>query len=268
MSAPARPDEEQALEGTRAPFLQHLEELRWRLWRAVIGVVLCAVVCYLFHDELYFFLTRPLYEVMARKELGDRIVYRSIGGVFSFHMKVAGMGGLFFGMPIVMWQLWGFIGPGLYRREKLIVIPFVAATTACFVGGALFGYYLVLPDAFDFLLDYSINQGPQRLVPDINIEEYLDFVVKLLLGFGLAFELPTLAAFLAMVGIITHKALIRVWRYAVVVIFILAAVLTPPDVFSQLLMAIPLLLLYLLSIGICYLLTRRREARLAREARG
>lgn len=258
--------DESELESSRAPFLQHLEELRWRLWRAVVGVMLCAVGCYLFHDEIFFFLTRPLYEVMAAKNLGDRLVYRSIGGVFAFHMQVAGLGGVFFGMPILLWQLWGFIGPGLYKREKYIVLPFVFATTFCFVGGAAFAYFLVLPDAFDFLLDYSIQNGPQKLVPDINIEDYLDFVLKLLLGFGIAFELPTVAAFLAMVGLITHRALLRVWRYAVVGIFIVAAVLTPPDVFSQLLMAIPLLALYALSIGICYSITRRREARLARES--
>lgn len=253
------------MESSRAPFLQHLEELRWRLWRAVIGVVLCAAGCFVFHDEIFFYLTRPLYEVMAAKNLGDRLVYRSIGGVFAFHMQVAGLGGLFFGMPILMWQLWGFIGPGLYRRERFIVLPFVFATTFCFVGGAVFAYYLVLPSAFDFLLDYSIQNGPQKLVPDINIEEYLDFVVKLLLGFGIAFELPTIAGFLAMVGLITHRALLRVWRYAFVGIFVVAAILTPPDVMSQLLMAIPLLALYGISIAVCFWITRRREARLARQ---
>lgn len=259
------PSPDAEIESSRAPFMQHLEELRWRLWRAVVGVVLCAVACYIFHDEIFFYLTRPLYEVMAAKNLGDRLVYRSIGGVFAFHMQVAGLGGLFFGMPILLWQLWGFIGPGLYRRERFIVLPFVFATTLCFVGGAVFAYYMVLPDAFAFLLDYSIQEGPQKLVPDINIEEYLDFVVKLLLGFGIAFELPTVAAFLAMVGLITHRALIRVWRYAIVGIFIVAAVLTPPDVFSQLLMAIPLLLLYGISIALCFWITRRREAKLARQ---
>jgi len=247
------------MEGSRAPFLEHLEELRRRLWRAVVGIILCAIGCYFFHEEIFFFLTRPLYEVMAARNLGDRLVYRSIGGVFAFHMQVAGLGGLFFGMPILLWQLWAFIGPGLHKREKVIVMPFVFATTLCFVGGAAFGYFLVLPDAYDFLLGYSIQYGPQKLVPDINIEDYLDFVVKLLLGFGIAFELPTIAAALALVGIITHRALIRMWRYAVVGIFIIAALLTPPDVMSQMLMAVPLLLLYGLSIGICYGITRRRE---------
>jgi sec-independent protein translocase protein TatC len=258
-----RPAEDSSMEASRAPFLEHLEELRWRLWRAVVGIFLCAIVCYLFHEEIFFFLTQPLYDVMAARQLGDRLVYRSIGGVFAFHMQVAGLGGLFFGMPILLWQLWAFIGPGLYKREKAIVLPFVLATTLCFVGGAAFGYFLVLPDAFDFLLGYSIQHGPQKLVPDINIEDYLDFVVKLLLGFGIAFELPTIAAALAFVGIITHRALIRVWRYAVVAIFVIAALLTPPDVMSQMLMAVPLLLLYALSIGICYWITRRREQRQA-----
>ncbi len=251
------------LEATRAPFMKHLEELRWRLWRMILGVGICALGCYFFHDELFFFLTQPLYDVMAAKNLGDRLVYRSIGGVFAFHMDVAGMGGLFFGMPIILWQLWGFIAPGLYKRERMVVVPFVLATTLCFVSGAVFAYYLVLPNAFDFLLDYSINEGPKKLLPDINIEEYLDFVLKLLLGFGIAFELPTISAFLAMMGLITHRALLKVWRYSIVGIFIVAAVLTPPDVYSQLLMAIPLLVLYGMSIGVCYVITRNRERRAA-----
>lgn len=173
------------------------------------------------------------------------------------------MGGLFFGTPIILYQLWAFIAPGLYKHEQRVVIPFVMATTLCFVGGAAFAYFLVLPNAFDFLLDYSINVGPQKLVPDINIEEYLDFVLKLLLGFGLAFELPTISAFLALLGLISHRALLTVWRYAIVGIFIVAAVLTPPDVYSQLLMAVPLLFLYGVSIVVCWAITVRRERRAA-----
>jgi sec-independent protein translocase protein TatC len=120
----------------------------------------------------------------------------------------------------------------------------------------------VLPDAFDFLLDYSINEGPKKLLPDINIEEYLNFVVKFMLGFGVAFELPTVMAFLASIGVVTHRGLLKFWRYATVIIFIVAAVLTPPDVFSQLLMAVPLIGLYFISVGVAFLITKRREARL------
>ena len=256
---PKPPDTTDDLDASRAPFMEHLEELRTRILRALIAVGICAVGSYLAHDEIFHFLTGPLYDVMAEKGLGDRLVYRSLGGVFAFHMQTAGLGGLFFGMPFVLWQLWQFVGPGLYRRERGIVLPFVFASTVCFAGGALFAHAFVLRPTVDFLLDYSISEGPQRLMPDINIEEYLSFVVKLMLGFGFAFEMPTIAAFLAMVGVLTHRALIAVWRYAIVAIFIIAAILTPPDVISQLFMAVPLLLLYGVSIGVTYAITRRRE---------
>jgi sec-independent protein translocase protein TatC len=256
------PVDESELEGTRAPFLEHLVELRKRLWYSVLSILVCALVCYNFHNELFFFLTAPLYEIMAARNLGDHVSFRSMGGVFAFHMQTAFLGGLFFGLPIVLWQLWQFIGPGLYKKERVVVLPFVAASLVCFVGGAAFCYYLVLPDAFDFLLDYSINEGPKKLLPDINIEEYLNFVVKFMLGFGVAFELPTVMAFLASIGVVTHRGLLKFWRYATVIIFVVAAVLTPPDVFSQLLMAIPLIGLYFISVGVSFFITKRREARL------
>lgn len=252
-------DDQHRVESSRAPFMEHLQELRGRLWRALIAVLLCAIVSYLFHEQLYSFLTQPLYDTLDRHKLETAVKFRTIQGPFMFHMKVALLGGLFFGLPFVLYQLWMFIAPGLYRREKNIAIPFVVLSTAFFVGGAAFCYYAVIPYGFDFFLDFAIVEGPNKLLPEIAIEDYLDMVVKLMLAFGGIFEMPLGAAFLAGVGLVTHRGMFRVWRYATVAAFIVAAVLTPPDWISQVMMAIPLLLLYWLSIGVAWFITTRRE---------
>lgn len=262
MARTPRPDTA-SVEQSRAPFMEHLNELRGRLWRAVVGVVLCAIVAYLFHEQLYWFLTRPLYDTLARHELATEVKFRTIQGPFMFHMKVALLGGLFFGLPWVLYQLWQFIAPGLYKHEKRLVIPFVVLSTAFFVGGAAFCYYFVVPTGFDFFLEFAVTDGPNKLLPEIAIEDYLDMVVKLLLAFGAIFEMPLAAAFLAGVGLITHRGMIKFWRYATVLAFILAAVLTPPDWVSQVMMAIPLMLLYWLSIGVAWFITTRKERALA-----
>ncbi len=263
--APKRPaDDDQArIDESRAPFLAHLEELRWRLWRSILAILVAAVVSYLIHDILYAFLTAPLYETLAKHNLDTAVKFRTIQGPFMFHMKVALIGGIFFGLPFLLYQLWQFVAPGLYRREKKVVLPFVTLSTLFFVGGASFCYYWVIPFGFDFFLDFAVTEGPHKLLPEINIEDYLDMVMKMLLAFGGVFEMPLISAFLAGVGVLTHRGMLKVWRYAVVVIFVIAAVLTPPDWISQVMMAIPLLLLYGLSIGVTYLITTRREKALA-----
>ena len=258
MSAPETDDDE--LERTRAPFMEHLVELRRRLWYSVLTIGVCALVAYSFHNEIYLFLTAPLYEVMMARNLGDHVSFRSLGGVFAFHMQTALLVGVVTAFPLLLWHLWQFVGPGLYKRERIVVMPFLFGTVLCFAGGAAFCYYLVLPDCFDFLLEYAINEGPNKLLPDINIEEYLAFVVKFMLGFGLAFELPMVMAFLAAIGLVTHRSLLQFWRYATVIIFVVAAILTPPDVYSQLLMAVPLMVLYFVSVIVAYFITLRREA--------
>jgi sec-independent protein translocase protein TatC len=256
---PADPKDEAGIDATRAPFLQHLEELRWRLWRAVVGVLIAGCISYYFHDQLYHFLTQPLYDTLARHKLEQAVKFRTIQGPFLFHMQTAVMGGIFFGLPYVMYQLWQFIAPGLYAKERRFVIPFVGFSTLFFVGGAAFCYFYVLPFGYDFFLDYAVTQGPHKLLPEINIEDYLDAVIKLLLAFGGIFEMPLLAAFLAGVGLITHRGMLRVWRYATVAAFVIGAVLTPPDVMSQIMMSVPLLGLYWLSIGVAWYITKRKE---------
>jgi len=256
----ATPETQDELEGSRAPFLEHLEELRWRLWRALLGVIAAAVICFLFHDELFVFLTQPLFHVLADQGLDQTVKFRTIPGAFLFHFKTAILGGVFFGIPIVLYQAWQFVAPGLYRHERSLAIPFVVMSTGCFIGGGAFAYYLVLPEAFGFLIGYTITEGPQQLVPDITIEDYLGFTSKLLLAFGIVFEMPVAAGFLSWIGLVTHRTLIRFWRWAIVAAFILGALLTPPDYITQTMLAVPLVGLYGISIGISYFITRAREA--------
>lgn len=264
--APRNPADPSELDASRAPFLEHLEELRWRLWRAVLGVLAASVVCYLFHDAIYQFLTDPLIATLESRDLPTVLKFRTVTGAFMFHFKTAILGGIFFGVPIILYQFWGFVAPGLYRHERKIVLPFVFSSTVCFIGGAAFAYYSVLPYAFDFFLDFTVTSGSHRLEPDITVEDYLSLVTKMLLAFGLVFEMPVLTAFLAGVGVLSHRILIKFWRWAVVLIFIVAAVLTPPDVVTQTMMAIPLCGLYAISIGIAWMLTTRRERRAAEAA--
>ncbi len=258
MSPPTPEDLDAQLEPSRAPFLEHLDELRWRLWRALLGVLAAGIVCAFWYREIYAFLTVPFFDVLQAKGLPDRMVFRTLPGVFLFQFKAAIFGGLFLGLPIVLYQVWGFVAPGLYKHEQRLALPFVFMSTVCAVGGAAFAYYLVLPQAFDFLLGYAINSGPQKLTPDITIEDYFGFTTKVLLAFGIVFELPVAVAFLSGIGMITHRTLIHFWRWAVVLAFVLAAILTPPDYVTQLMLAVPLCVLYILSIGIAYFITNAR----------
>lgn len=257
----AQPNEDE-LEASRAPFLEHLEELRWRLWRAILGVIAAAVICFLFHDELFFFLTAPLFDALEANQLDQALKFRTIPGAFLFHFKTALLGGVFFGIPVVLYQFWQFVAPGLYRHERSKALPFVFMSTACFIGGGAFAYYMVLPEAFNFLIGYTITDGPHQLVPDITIEDYLGFTSKLLLAFGLVFLMPVGVSFFAWLGLLTHRVLIRFWRWAIVGAFILGAMLTPPDYITQTMLAVPLVALYGISIGLAWFITRGREAAL------
>lgn len=257
---PSEAPREDELEASRAPFLEHLEELRWRLWRALLGVIGAAVVCFMFHDELFEFLTQPLFEVLQAQNLPQEVKFRTIPGAFLFHFKTALLGGIFFGVPVVLYQAWQFVAPGLYKHERKRALPFVMLATLCFVGGGAFAYYMVLPEAFSFLIGYTITDGPQKLVPDITIEDYLGFTSKLLLAFGLVFLMPVAISFMAWLGLVTHRGLIKFWRWAVVGAFVLGALLTPPDYITQTMLAVPLLGLYAISIGLAWFITRGREA--------
>ena len=180
----------------------------------------------------------------AANSFWGSITTHQVGGAFFVALKVSFFAGLFFALPIILWQLWLFIAPGLYDNEKKMVIPFVVGGSVMFTIGVLFAYYIVTPFGFQFLITF----GSFLYTPLINIEDYVGFFTKILLGFGIAFELPVVAYFLGLIGLITDRTLIHFFRYAIVMIFILAALLTPPDVLTQMLMAAPLIILYGASI--------------------
>ena len=235
----------------RMPLTAHLEELRTRIIRSLLGIAVGFLLSYGFAERLVSWLLRPLTAIRPEQSL---VIGTGVTDAFFTKLKVAGVAGVFVASPIVFYQAWKFVAPGLYERERRIAVPFSAAATFFFVSGAAFCYYLVFPVAFTFFLDEFTSVG---ISPQIRVSEYLTFTSRMLLAFGATFELPVVTFFLARIGLVTHRMMIGGARYAIVVIFIVAAVLTPgPDVASQMLMATPLLVLYALSIGIAYMVGR------------
>jgi sec-independent protein translocase protein TatC len=236
----------------RMPLTAHLEELRTRIIRSLLGIAAGFIVSYGFSERLVAWLLKPLTAIRPDQSL---VIGTGVTDAFFTKLKVAAVAGVFVASPIVFYQAWQFVAPGLYERERRVALPFSAAATFFFVAGAAFCYYLVFPVAFTFFLDEFTSVG---ISPQIRVSEYLTFTSRMLLAFGATFELPVVTFFLARIGLVTHRMMIAGARYAIVVIFIVAAVLTPgPDVASQMLMATPLLVLYALSIGIAYLAGRR-----------
>jgi sec-independent protein translocase protein TatC len=240
------------LDDRTMPLLGHLEELRWRLVKSLLAVAVAFVPTYVSASTLFAFLLQPLHRLADPPP----IVGLAPAEAFFAKLKVAFIAAIFAASPVVFYQLWQFVAPGLYQNEKRYVIPFVVFASFFFLLGAGFCYAVVLPVAYAFFLEEYKTIGVQAT---LRISEYFSFTSRMLLAFGVTFELPVLAFFFARVGLITYRTLLDFFRYAVVGIFILAAVLTPgPDVASQLLLAGPLLLLYLLSIGVAYLVGTKK----------
>lgn len=241
----------------KMPLTAHLEELRWRLIKALSAIGVAFFGCYAFAERLFDFLTRPLLALNVGQGTEADVVHLIGTGVveaFFTKMKVSFIAAIFVASPIILYQLWQFIAPGLYDTEKRYARPFVFFGTFFFLCGAWFCYALVLPVGYRFFIE---QYGSIRVSPEIRISEYLSFTSRMLLAFGATFEMPVITFFLARLGVVTHKAMLQYLRYAILVIVIVAAVLTPgPDVASQLLMAGPLLVLYGLSIGVAYVFGR------------
>ena len=236
------------------PLTDHLEELRWRVLKAIGAVFAAGILCYAFSNQLFVFLSAPLLAINSGPENVVRLIGTGVVEAFFTKLKVSAIAGIFLASPILLYQIWQFVAPGLFTNEKRYARPFVAFGTFFFLAGAAFCYSIVLPTGYRF---FVAQYGSIGVSPEIRISEYLSFTSRLLLAFGMTFELPVFTFFLARVGVVTHKTMIHYFRYAVLLIFILAAVLTPgPDVASQLLMATPLLILYTFSIGIAYLFGR------------
>ncbi len=228
----------------------HLVELRKRLGIAVASIFVMFVIAFYFNEYILSWITQPLNDALAlvakisKKTAEGMVTTHQVGGAFFVALKVSFFAGLLAALPVILYQVWLFIAPGLYDNEKKMILPFVLGGSLMFFLGVLFAYYIVTPFGFQFLITF----GSFLYTPMINIEDYVGFFSKMMFGFGLSFELPVFAYSLALLGLITDRTLIDFFKYAIVIIFIVAAVLTPPEVLTQLLMAIPLILLYGLSI--------------------
>ncbi|MDF1554900.1 MAG: twin-arginine translocase subunit TatC [Deferrisomatales bacterium] len=249
-----------AEDSERLPFTAHLEELRTRLIKCFAAVILGFAGCYSFSQVLFDFVFAPLLRVLATQ--GGTLAIHRVQEGFLTHLKISLLAAVFVASPVILYQLWKFVAPGLYRHERRYVWPFVATATMFFFTGASFAYWVVLPFGLEFLLGMA-GQQVQNL---LSIEEYMAFSTKLLLAFGLVFEMPVVVFFLARMGLVTHEPLARGRGYALIVIVIVAAILTPPDVFTQIMMAVPLYVLYEISIVVARVCARKREEQEAREA--
>lgn len=237
------------------PLTEHLEELRWRLIRALLATTIGTTACYWVAEELFAILIHPL---IANTNTSVELIGTGVTEAFFTKLKVSVIGGIFLASPVIFYQLWRFIAPGLYESEKRYVVPFVIFATLFFIAGAGFCYELVFPVSYAFFLEQYKTIGIQ---PSLRISEYLSFSSRMMLAFGVTFELPVITFFLARVGAVTHHTMIAYLRYAILGIFVLAAVLTPgPDIASQLLLAAPLLVLYILSIAVAYVFARQPPA--------
>ncbi|MGZ5438778.1 MAG: twin-arginine translocase subunit TatC [Candidatus Aminicenantales bacterium] len=233
-------------------FLEHLEDLRKRLFYSAIALFIGFVPGWIFAKDIYNLLARPVTQYLPA---GTKLAFTGLTAPFMLYMKVAFMASLFVMSPFVFLQIWYFVAPGLYQKEKKYAIPFVLMTTFFFALGAAFGYFLVFPWACRFFLTLG-----RDFQPVIKVDEYFGFALKVLLGIALVFELPTLVFFLAKMGLITARWMIRNFKYAVLLVFVIAAVITPtPDVITQSIVAIPMLVLYGLGILIALVVGRGKE---------
>ena len=222
----------------------HIQDLRKCLIRITLALLVTFIASFYFWELILDWMVAPLSYALPKGR--ESVIFTQVGEAFFTAIKVAFFSGFIFALPIIFWQIWIFVAPGLYDNEKKLVLPFVIFGTFFFLCGCAFAYYIAFPIGFDYL----INFGSQLFTALPSIGDYVSFFAKLMVGFGISFELPVVTFFLAKIGLVTDRTLKEYFKYAIVFIFILAAILTPPDVLSQFLMAIPLVLLYGLSIVI------------------
>jgi sec-independent protein translocase protein TatC len=240
-------------------FLDHLEELRRRIVYSIAAVAVGFFACWWKVEAIYDLMQKPILDVLRANGMSDKLVYLNPTEPFNLYLKIAALAGLFVTSPFVLYQVWMFISPGLYRHEKRYVVPFMMSTIALFLTGGFFGYRIVYPQALAFLVHFG-----RQFQPMITISEYTSLFLSIILGMGLIFEMPILVFFLALMGIVNAGFMLRNFRYAILLIFIVAAIVTPtPDVLSMCIFAAPMVGLYVASIGIAWLVhpTQRRARR-------
>ncbi|MGQ9509774.1 MAG: twin-arginine translocase subunit TatC [Thermodesulfobacteriota bacterium] len=237
----------------KLPLTAHLKELRTRLIASFVAIGIGFVLCYIFSQTLFNILAKPLFKVLPQ---GGALIFISVAEAFFTYMKVAFIGGLILASPFVLYQIWAFVAPGLYRHEKRYVLPLLLGGSFFFLLGILFGYFIAIPVGFRFLLGFAAD----LIKPMPSMKEYLSFSVKFLLAFGLVFEFPVVLVILARIGVIDARMMAKQRKYAILLIFIFAAIMTPPDLISQVILAFPLMGLYELSIFLARLFGKKKKS--------
>lgn len=236
----------------KQPFLGHLEELRRRLVICAIAVGIGFIISYVFAKQLFSYLILPLTKVLPDD---SRLIFTNLPDMFIAYIKVALVAGIILAIPIIFYQLWMFLAPALYQKEKRYIIPFVLFSSILFVAGSLFGYLVVFPYGFKFFVSFA-TEDIQALP---SVKQYFSFAIRLLLAFGIVFEMPIVVLFLTKIGLITPDSMKKFRKFAILCSFILSAILTPPDVATQLMMALPIIILYEISILLSKAMYRKKE---------
>src|SRR6266851_5782597 len=245
-------------------FLDHLEELRRRIVYSIAAVALGFFACWWKVEKIYDIMQRPIMDALRNNGMSEKLVYLNPTEPFNLYLKIAALAGLFLTSPFVLYQVWMFISPGLYRNEKRYVVPFMVSTIALFSAGGYFGFKIVYPQALNFLIEFG-----KQFQPMITIGEYTQLFLSIILGMGLIFEMPVLVFFLALMGIISAGFMWKNFRYSILVIFTIAAIITPTtDIINMCIFAAPMIALYALSIGVAWLVhPKQRQARKEKQAK-
>ncbi|MGD9638776.1 MAG: twin-arginine translocase subunit TatC [Alphaproteobacteria bacterium] len=254
-------NDNQEKETTTMPIMEHIRELRRRLIKCILFFVAAFFISYSFASNILNILINPLAQIMAKNGGTNRMIYTNLTEGFFTYLKIGSFGAICLSFPFFIWHIWQFIAPGLYKNEKRAVLPFIIASPVLFIMGALLVYFMIIPMAWSFLMGFQSSFG-QTVLPiqlEARISEYLSLIMTLIMAFGLCFQMPVFLVLLAYAGIITPESLIKFRKYAIVLIFFVAAVVTPPDIISQVGLAIPLIMLYEITIKASAIVIKNKE---------